>query len=396
MRFLYNIFIFIYQIGLGVYALFNDKAKQIILEQKGLIHKIINETKDHSNIVWFHAASLGEFEQGKNVIQTYKEKNPTHKILLTFYSPSGYNNMKNNEIANWVFYIPHDSPKNSKLFAEQIKPIKVIFIKYEFWFNYIQQLYIQKIPIYFISCKFRKEQYFFKFYGKWFAKELKKISLIFVQDEESNNLLKSINISNSIICGDTRFDTVLQYPKEDFNNTIIKKFIKHNKVLVLGSVWKEDLKLITETESLKNYKIIVAPHEITQVNLFQDFKESILLSEAKNNNVSDSNILIIDKIGILSKIYRYATIAYIGGGFGKGIHNTLEAAVYNIPVLFGPNYYKFSEAKDLININLALVVKNPNEFIRSITYFENIDLKQSSKEYFNSKKGATKIIINHI
>ena len=214
--------------------------------------------------------------------------------------------------------------KNAKLFVEQIKPIKVIFIKYEFWFNYIQQLYIQKIPIYFISCKFRKEQYFFKFYGKWFAKELKKITLIFVQDEESNNLLKSINISNSIICGDTRFDTVLQYSKEDFNNLIIKKFIKHNKVLVLGSVWKEDLKLITETESLKNYKIIVVPHEMDQVNLYKGLKESILFSEASSNNVSDYHILIIDKVGILSKIYRYA-IAYIGGGFGKGIHNTLEA-----------------------------------------------------------------------
>ena len=230
--------------------MFNDKTKQIILEQKGLIYKIINETKGHSNIVWFHAASLGEFEQGKNVIQTYKEKNPTHKILLTFYSPSGYNNMKNNEIADWVFYIPHDRPKNAKLFIEHIKPIKVFFIKYEFWFNFIQQLYIQKIPIYFISCKFRKEQYFFKFYGKWFAKELKKITLIFVQDEESSNLLKSININNSIICGDTRFDTVLKYSKEDFNNLIIKKFIKHNKVLVLGSIWKEDLKLITKTKSL--------------------------------------------------------------------------------------------------------------------------------------------------
>ena len=164
MRFLYNIFIFIYHIGLRVYSLFNDKAKQIILEQKDLIHKIINETKNYSNIVWFHAASLGEFEQGKNVIQSYKKKNPTHKILLTFYSPSGYDYMKNNEIADWVFYMPHDSPKNAKLFAEQIKPIKVIFIKYEFWFNYIQQLHIQKIPIYFISCKFRKEQYFFRFY----------------------------------------------------------------------------------------------------------------------------------------------------------------------------------------------------------------------------------------
>ncbi|MAO71948.1 MAG: 3-deoxy-D-manno-octulosonic acid transferase [Flavobacteriales bacterium] len=396
MRFLYNIFIFIYHIGLRVYSLFNDKAKQIILEQKDLIHKIINETKNYSNIVWFHAASLGEFEQGKNVIQSYKKKNPTHKILLTFYSPSGYDYMKNNEIADWVFYMPHDSPKNAKLFTEQIKPIKVIFIKYEFWFNYIHQLYIQKIPIYFISCKFRKEQYFFRFYGKWFAKELKKITLIFVQDEDSNNLLKSINIRNSIICGDTRFDTVLRYPKKDFNNPIIKKFIKHNKVLVLGSVWKEDLKLITETKKLKNYKIIVAPHEMTQVNLFKGLEKSILLSEANSNNVSNSHILIIDKVGILSKIYRYATIAYIGGGFGKGIHNTLEAAVYNTPILIGPNYYKFSEAKDLINKKLALVVKNPNEFIQSIRYFENIDIKESSKEYFNSNKGATKKILGHI
>jgi len=395
MRILYSILIYIFKIALKIYSIFNKKAKQINLGQKNLLKKILTETKNKSNIVWFHAASLGEFEQAKYLIVSYKEKNPNHKILLTFFSPSGYNFMKNSDIADWVFYMPYDTLKNAKMFVENINIIKAIFIKSEFWFNYLQHLHINKIPIYFISCKFRKEQYFFKFYGSWFAKQLKKITIIFVQDNESSALLKSINI-NTIISGDSRFDTVIQSSKKEFNNPIIEAFVKNKKVILLGSVYKKDLRLINKNKFFKDFKIIIVPHELSQINFFKSLTNSILLSKASTKNISNYRVLIINKIGILSRLYRYADINYVGGGFNNGIHNILEPAVYNKPVLFGPNFHKFNEAHELIDNNLALSIKDTNEFISAIKYFEYKDITQTSKKYFISKKGASKIIVNKI
>ena len=395
MRILYSILIYIFKIALKIYSIFNKKAKQINLGQKNLLKKILTETKNKSNIVWFHAASLGEFEQAKYLIVSYKEKNPNHKILLTFFSPSGYNFMKNSDIADWVFYMPYDTLKNAKVFVENINIIKAIFIKSEFWFNYLQHLHINKVPIYFISCKFRKEQYFFKFYGSWFAKQLKKITIIFVQDNESSALLKSINI-NTIISGDSRFDTVIQSSKKEFNNPIVEAFVKNNKVILLGSVYKKDLRLINKNKFFKDFKIIIVPHELSQINFFKSLTNSILLSKANTKNISNYHVLIINKIGILSRLYRYADINYVGGGFNNGIHNILEPAVYNKPVLFGPNFRKFTEAHELIDNNLALSIKDTNEFISAIKYFEYQDITQTSKKYFISKKGASKIIVDKI
>ena len=392
MTFLYNIFILLYKIALWCFSLFNNKAKEIVENQKNLIQKIQSSTKGEENIIWFHAASLGEFEQGKSVIKIYKQKNPNHKILLSFYSPSGYNNMKNSELAYWVFYLPHDTRENAKFIAKNIKPLKVIFIKYEFWFNYIREMKKENIPVYFISSIFRKEQYFFKFSGKWFARQLQKVSYFFVQNTESEKLLKSIDINNVKVIGDSRFETVLDNAREEYTNRIIQEFCKNSKILIAGSTWISDLKLFENLD----YKIIIAPHELDHLDRLKEINNSSLLSDCKIADCNKFSILIIDKIGILSKIYRYADIAYIGGGFGKGIHNCLEAAVYNVPVIFGPNYHKFQEAKDFISLGIAKSVSNSDEFKNAITNFEKLDIKQISSDYFKNKIGAAEIITQHI
>ena len=407
MNFFYNIFILLYKITLWCLSLFNNKAKDIVKNQKNLIQKIQSSTNGEENIVWFHAASLGEFEQGKSVIKIYKQKNPNHKILLSFYSPSGYNNMKNSELADWVFYLPHDTRENAKFIAKNIKPLKVIFIKYEFWFNYIREMKKENIPVYFIASIFRKEQYFFKFYGKWFARQLQKVSYFFVQNTESEKLLKSIDINNVKVIGDSRFETVLDNAREEYTNRIIQEFCKNSKILIAGSTWKNDLNLFEIFDELHllfdllDYKIIIAPHELDHLGKIQGIGKkaklnSVLLSNCKISDCNNFDILIIDEIGILSKIYRYADIAYIGGGFGKGIHNCLEAAVYNIPIVFGPNYHKFQEAKDLIYLGIARSINNSEEFIDSIDHFEKLDIKQISKNYFKNKIGVAEIITQHI
>jgi 3-deoxy-D-manno-octulosonic-acid transferase len=392
MNFFYNIFILLYKIALWCFSLFNNKAKEIVENQKNLIQKIQFSTKGEENIVWFHASSLGEYEQGKSVIKIYKQKNPNHKILLSFYSPSGYNNIKYSELADWVFYLPHDTKKNAKFIAKNIKPIKVIFIKSEFWFNYIREMYKENIPIYFISSIFRKEQYFFQFYGKWFAKQLQEVSYFFVQNTESEKLLKSIDINNVKVVGDSRFETVLNNTTEEYTNKIIQEFCKNNKIIIAGSTWRNDLSLFENLD----YKIIIAPHELDHLDTIKEINNSSLLSDCEIGNCSKYDVLIIDKIGILSKIYRYADIAYIGGGFGKGIHNCLEAVVYNIPVVFGPNYHKFQEAKDFISLGIAKSVSNSDEFKNAITNFEKLDIKQISSDYFKNKIGAAEIITQHI
>ena len=392
MNLFYNICILLYKNALWCFSLFNTKAKEIVKNQRNLIQKIQSSTKGEKNIVWFHAASLGEFEQGKSVIKIYKKKNPNHKILLSFYSPSGYNNIKNSELADWVFYLPHDTKKNAKFIAKNIKPIKVIFIKSEFWFNYIREMYKENIPIYFISSIFRKEQYFFQFYGKWFAKQLQKASYLFVQNAESEKLLNSINIKNVKVVGDSRLETVLDNAKEEYINKIVQGFCENRKILIAGSTWKNDLHLFENLD----YKIIIAPHELDHIDTIKKIKNSVLLSDCKIENCNKFNVLIIDEIGVLSKIYRYADIAYIGGGFGKGIHNCLEAVVYNIPVVFGPNYHKFKEAKEFISLGIAKSVNNPNEFRNAMSNFEKLNIKQISKDYFKKKIGASETITQYI
>ena len=384
----YNIFILVYKISLRFVSLFNNKAKEIIKNQKDLIKKIETSTKGEKNIVWFHAASLGEFEQGKSIIKIYKKKNPNHKILLSFYSPSGYNNIKKSDLINWIFYLPHDTKKNAKIIAKNIKPLKVIFINQEFWFNYIEEFSKENIPIYFISSIFQKEQYFFKSYGKWFARKLQNANYFFVQNTESKQLLKSINNHNVKVVGNSRIESVLDNSKQKYSNKIIQEFCKKKKVIIAGSSYMSDWHLLKKLD----YNIIIAPHELNHLDKLKTINNAILLSNCKISDCKNCSILIIDEIGILSKIYRYADIAYIGGGFEKGIHNCLEAAVYNIPVIFGPKYHKFQEARDLISMGVAKSINNSDDLKNAIKNFEEKDIKKISSAYFNNQLGSSEII----
>ena len=388
MNILYNIFINFYKLGLSIHSLFNLKTRIILESQIGLLNRIKIATKNCENLVWFHASSLGEFEQGKSVIISYKKKNPNHKILITFYSPSGYETIKNTSISNWVFYLPHDTKSNASFMAKEIKPIKVIFIKYDFWYNYINELHKNKIPIYFVSSIFREDQYFFKFYGIWFAKQLKKVTRFFVQDDISNKLLKSIKIENVSVSGDSRFDTVITNSLEKYENKVIDKFCNHNNVLVAGSVWKKDLFLFHNIYRRLKYKLIIVPHEIKYVKEFLDLEKSILLSDISEENICNYDVIIVNEIGILSILYRYADIAYIGGGFGKGIHNTLEAIIYKNPVIFGPKYKKSKEAKELINKHIAKNINTRKEFYDTIKYFKDINISDEITKYIDCNTGS--------
>jgi 3-deoxy-D-manno-octulosonic-acid transferase len=364
MSFFYYLSIFFYSGFIKLASLFNEKARKWVTGRKNW-QKILAQSiqKDAQN-VWFHASSLGEFEQGRPVIEAFREKYPQYKIVLTFFSPSGYEVRKNYSGVDHIFYLPADTPFNAKKFIEIINPALVFIIKYEFWFNYIHQLYLKKIPVYFFSVKFRPGQHFFKWYGGWFRKKLKEIDWIFVQDEASENLLRSIHCETCSISGDTRFDRVLSVAQHKKNFPLIEQFAENADVMVAGSTWPPDEEFIAGiiNKFSSRLKFIIAPHEIhpERINeLQQKIKStSVKFSEAEKQDMKSANVLFIDSIGILLHLYQYARFAYIGGGFGKNIHNILEAATFGVPVIFGPNYHKFQEAIDLIKLGGAFPVHN--------------------------------------
>ncbi len=404
MRFLYNISIKLYQLIISFASLFNPKAKKMIEGRKMLLHRIKNEI-EAGYIIWFHIASVGEFEQARPIIEKIKKEYPFKKILITFYSPSGYELRKNYPLADYIYYLPFDTTKNAKDFLEIVKPEMVFFVKYEFWFNYIYQIYYRQIPLFLISGIFRPSQHFFKAYGSWFAKHLQMFNHIFVQDFRSAELLKSIGVNNYTISGDTRFDRV-------FNNTLnplpfedISSFANNKKTLLAGSSWPADEKLIAEYfySSSEKIKIIIAPHEIEEShlqNIESRFSKAKIKRWSKLNtddNLQELEILIIDSVGKLMHLYQYADVAYIGGGFGVGIHNILEAACFGKPILFGPNYQKFKEARDLIKIKAAFSINDAtllktelDKLLFDKNYYNNAS--EVCKKYVKSNIGATDII----
>jgi 3-deoxy-D-manno-octulosonic-acid transferase len=394
MSVLYNISIQIFVIAARISALFNNKAKLWSKGRKYIFKQLSGAIKQEQNIVWFHCASLGEFEQGKPIIKAYKQKHPKHKILLTFFSPSGYEIRKNYKGADWVFYLPADTKANAKLFISIVKPIKVVFIKYEFWFNYMSELKKQNIPFYSASAIFRKEQVFFKY--QWFAKQLNNVSHFFVQDQNSKELLQNIGFSNCTVAGDTRFDSVIANTQNAISIPLIEKFSKNKTTIICGSTWPKDEALLAKyIKENPNYNYIIAPHELQHISALQKQTNALLFSKANNTNISNSTVLIIDSIGILSNIYKYGDLAYIGGGFGSGIHNILEAVAYGLPVVFGPNYQKFKEANELIELEVAKDISNHSELETTILSFIDFD-SSISKNYIKNNAGATDIIISSI
>ncbi|NOZ46289.1 MAG: 3-deoxy-D-manno-octulosonic acid transferase [Chlorobi bacterium] len=407
MYILYSILLRIYYCLILIFSLFNKKAKLWINGRKKLLLKIKTSINPNTEKVWFHCASLGEFEQGRPIIEKFKTEYPNVEIVLTFFSPSGYEIQKNYKQADYIFYLPFDFSKNAKQFVEIIQPKFAAFIKYEFWFNYLNQLNNKNIPVFLISGIFRKNQVFFKWYGGWYRKFLKKFTFLFVQNEISNYLLKSIGVENTMISGDTRFDRVLSIVNNKQHFKEVEQFTNKQTVLIAGSTWEQDESLIAEliNTSTKPFKTIIAPHEINpkKIDVLREKikRKSVLYSELKNADNQNFEVLIIDCIGILSQLYQYADIAYIGGGFGKGIHNILEAATFGMPIIFGPNYKKFQEAKDLIKLKSAYSIINFKELNSLFGQLLNnkkllSETGQISAQYVSKNAGSTTKIMDKI
>lgn len=407
MQFFYCILIRLYYLTILIVSPFNIKAKSWIKGRKNLFQLLNNAIGGQTDVVWFHCASLGEFEQGRPVIEAYKVQNPDHKILLTFFSPSGYEIRKNYNGADWVFYLPLDTRSNVIKFLNIVKPCKVIFVKYEFWKNFLKELSKNNIPVYLISAIFRKDQLFFKWYGGWYRKLLNYFTHIFVQNEESFNLLSDINIVHISVAGDTRFDRVYEIAS---NAKVIEeaaKFSEGYKIIIVGSAWPKDEEILAPyiNKSASEIKFIIAPHEISESALVKT-EESISVpvvrfSKALKSDLKTTRVLLVDNVGMLSSLYKYGYIAYIGGGFGKGIHNILEAAVFGLPVFFGTNYHKFSEAVDLISEKGAFSVNSYNELEQHLNRLlsDNVYCQKTSdisKSFVESRIGATKKIMEFI
>ncbi len=405
MLLIYNLGIELYSLVIRILVPFNLKAKQILVGRNESIKRVQSGVIPQ-NAIWIHCASLGEFEQGRPVIELIKSSYPSEKIVLTFFSPSGYEIRKNYSGVDAVLYLPSDTARGAKRFVNLLNPKVAIFVKYEFWHHYYKQLDKNNVPIYSISSIFRVNQIFFKGYGKWFRAILEKVDHFFCQDAHSVELLNSIGITNCSIAGDTRFDRVFEIAKSVKPINGIEKFINGKQVIIAGSTWLPDEELLIEyVEKFPNIKLIIAPHEIHKAHI-EKIKELVfvkysLYTEQKVDEWIDSQVLIVDTIGLLSSLYQYGTVAYVGGGFGKGIHNTLEAATFGLPIIFGPNYLKFKEARDLIQLKSAFSIKNYNE-IQEI--FDNLLLDQSNleksslsaKNYVKLQVGATSKIVNSI
>ena len=405
---LYQFFIKTYWLIASVYALFHKKAKQFVSGRKNIFQNLKDRIPSDKNIIWIHCASLGEFEQGRPLIDHWKSKFPGDFILLTFFSPSGYEVKKAYPNADYVSYLPMDTRKNAHRFINLVKPSKALFVKYEFWLNYIDALAKQNTPIYLVSGIFRKQQHFFQWYGNIFRKRLQKFHHFFLQNESSAELLAKIGLKNLTVTGDTRFDRVKEIASNTQSYSNLETFSKDALVILGGSSWPAGEKLLAQFFARKNYqnlKLIIAPHQVNEIhineiiNLFPE--KPALWTDVKEQNTINSDILIINTMGILSSLYQYADIAYIGGGFGKGIHNTLEAATFGIPVIFGPNYHKFQEAIALIEQEGAFTIsgfedlgKVLDQLIRDESYRQKSG--ENAGQYVQKNAGATEIIMEHI
>ncbi len=403
MNFVYNVGIHLAASSFRVASLFNDKAKLFVEGRKGLTERLKDELKGKTgNVVWVHCASLGEFEQGRPVIEKLRSEFPSIKILLTFFSPSGYELRKEYPGADYVHYLPWDTQKNAKEFVDTVKPVLAIFVKYEFWYNYSEILRQQNIPLLSISSIFREDQLFFQSYGKFYRKILKNFSHFFVQNDQSAKLLKRIGIDEVSRAGDTRFDRVYQIVKQGSAIPIAERFKARQKLLVAGSCWPEDFDVLVPFINEQRLKFIIAPHEITE-NGIREFEKllqvkSIRYSQAEKEQLEDYNVLIIDNVGMLSRLYRYGEFAYVGGAFGKGLHNILEAACYGVPIMFGnKNFLKFQEATDLINRGGAFEISDYTDFkikYEMLNVPENFQLAcEVTKQYVEDNLGATEKIM---
>ncbi len=403
MLFLYNIGIRLYFVAIWFASFINSKAKRWLTGRK-------NQTViRYTGSLWFHFASLGEFEQGRPVLEAMRRQHPEKKIAITFFSPSGYEIRKNTSLADAVYYLPLDTRQNAKNFISAINPDIAVFTKYEYWYFFFKELHDRKIPLYIISGIFRPGQVFFKWYGGLHRQMLRFVTYFFLQDESSVLLLNGLNITNAVLSGDTRFDRVWENAQQPKDIPLINEFKSGHKLLIAGSTWPPDEKVLASLPGkFPDWKFIIAPHEIGQerVNaLIQSLSGYSPVSysriDASSTLIINYQVLIIDNIGMLSSLYQYADVAYIGGGFGAGIHNTLEAAAFGIPVIFGPEYERFKEAHDLIKQQAGFSVKDENglnlimnQLTDDKAFYEH-SCRQAG-DYVELNTGATNIIMGHI
>jgi 3-deoxy-D-manno-octulosonic-acid transferase len=408
MLLLYNLIVQIAAFVLKVVAVFSPKIKLFVEGRKPVFEILQSTISPNDKTIWFHAASLGEYEQGLPVIEKIKIKYPNHKIVLSFFSPSGYEVRKNNMIADVTVYLPLDTKKNAKQFLSLVQPEMVFFIKYEYWPNYLSELNEQKIPTYLISGIFREKQLFFKWYGGFYRTALNTFSYFFVQNEKSKNLLIKLGKTNVAISGDTRFDRVAAILKKDNSLDFIESFKNNNLTIVAGSSWPKDETLIVGfiNQNSEKIKFIIAPHNINHDQI-KELKNSIskkviLFSEKETKNLADYDVFIIDTIGILTKIYSYADIAYVGGGFGNpGVHNLLEPATFGVPIVIGPNYSHFAEATALVNTGGCISISNHDELVDTFSnLIANENIRQEKGHicatFVQMNQGATAIIMKKI
>ncbi len=405
-RILYSLGVKAYYLLMLFASIFNAKAKEWIKGRKNIFSKLEQAHLLDSSNIWFHVSSLGEFEQARPLIEKIKNRYPRYKIVLSFFSPSGFEIRKNYKYADSIIYLPIDSRRNAKRLLNLIKPEFAFFVKYDFWFFFLKELKNRNIRTYLVSAIFREDQLFFKSIGKWYAKMLESFSFIFVQNNKSAELLKSINIHNVSVAGDTRFDRVIEIAEHSKDIDLIKSFVGDKFTLIAGSSWFEDEQIICRyLNNSADMKFIIAPHEIDEnhiINLLQIINRPVVrYSRAEGIDLADYQVMIIDNIGMLSSIYKYGHVAYIGGGFGAGIHNIIEAAVYGMPVVFGKKYKNFQEAVDMIDLKVAYSINDFNEFetvlnllISDRNYLDL--LSQKAKDYVMKNKGASETILKFV
>ena len=388
---LYNLIIYTFLFAIKIHSLVNKKSKKWIDGRKNVFSSLENKLSKEKKIIWFHCASLGEYEQAKELIKNFKNHFSKYKILLTFFSPSGYNNIKKNKNVDWIFYLPIDTKYNATRFIETVNPTIAFFLKSEFWYNYMNELHRKNIPLFHVSSIFDKKDFNITF--SFSKKILANSSHFFVQDLKSKKILNNLKFHNVTVTGDSRFDSITANIKLNKQFEKIKNYCEEKPTIIFSSIWKEDEHIyIKFIKRNKKYNYIIVPHEINYCNLISKKLDVQLYSDFKITQ--NNKTLVIDEIGVLKDIYKYCKIAYIGGGFGKGIHNLIEASANDIPVVFGPNHTKFKEGDELIQINAGLSIKNYTEFCSSIEILEKSFDLVATKNYINHNSGATKKIIN--
>ena len=402
---MYNLVIYLYLLGVAVYSLFNEKVRKMWRGEREAFSILKQKVDPSAKYVWFHAASLGEFEQGRPIMEQLRREHPEYKILLTFFSPSGYEVRKNYDGADIITYLPLDTITNARRFLRTVRPVMAFFIKYEFWYNYLHILKHRHVPVYSVSSIFRPDQVFFKWYGRQYGRVLKCFTHFFVQNERSRELLAKIGITDVTITGDTRFDRVLQIKEQAKQLSVVEQFVADApKVFVAGSSWPPDEDIfIRYFKEHPEWKLVIAPHVIGEDHLQQieqklEGRKTIRYTKA-DGGAGDASVLIIDCFGLLSSIYRYATVCYVGGGFGVSIHNTVEAAVWGKPVIFGPENQKFQEAQELKACGGGIEIKNYEDFERVMDGLTADALAKAGRaagDYVQGKAGSTQQILRYI